>query len=878
MDTIYRPADTDNDILRKILVQYGGFPRPGDFDATLYRKILTQLGGTFRPGDGASELLRKIALRVGANPTPGDTTNKLLYRIDQTNASSEDPKPGDYDNILLRKWLSPDTALIPTPGSTIEIIPKVNPPHTQAEVTINMTGANNLVGLWLAIRYGEFNHGKPNLSPNGILIGTVFVTSMPFTVTFSLPIPQPGTDRVCILIQKGPTQAAAINKSIKGSYQQCFAYPADYLVVDFGGPPAAPVATAATSLTETTFSANWNASATATSYRLDVATDIGFTSFVTGFNNLNVGNVLTQSVTGLTGGTTYYFRVRAVNGFGTSPSSNIITSLTVPAAVVATASSSITETDFDANWNAATGAASYRLDVSTANDFSSFVSGYNDLNVGNVTTAAVTGLTGGTTYYFRVRAVNASGTGANSNTITTLTVPAAPVATAASTIATTSFDANWNASTGASSYRLDVSTANDFSSFVTGFNDLNVGNVTTENVTGLTAGTTYYFRVRAVNATGTSANSNTITTLTVPAAPVATAATSVADTTFDANWNASTGASSYRLDVATDVGFTSFVSGFNDLNVGNVTTENVTGLTGGVTYYFRVRAVNASGTSANSNTITTQTYDAETLDWVSRVVGNGGTVSQTTKDAANAFIISIKGVSGLRAKILRLNLFAGGQFAAAQVPFIKDKGNLLDAPKTGPSGIAGSGSDWTYAETGATGGLKPLTSQAWLSTNFIASTDWTSDNDAGISVYASDSTTQAGVSLGGLQFTTSNQCYMLIAFNGLNTAYGNMWTTETGHADATRKGFYTLSRTASNLWTLYRNGASIGTEASPGGSRPNNTEIAVFAQGSSTGLNTGNFYTKLLAGYAMHLGFTSGDASSLNSAFQTFNTTLTRNV
>src|SRR6185369_16830296 len=108
--------------------------------------------------------------------------------------------------------------------------------------------------------------------------------------------------------------------------------------------------------------------------------------------------------------------------------------------------------------------------------------------------------------------------------------------------------------------------------------------------------------------------------------------------------------------------------------------------------------------------------------------------------------------------------------------------------------------------------------------------------------------------------------------------YGNMWTAETGLSDSTRKGFYTLSRTASNLWTLYRNGSSLGTETSPGGSRPSGGIMAVFAEGTNTGLNTTNFYTKLLAGYAIHLGLTSGDASSLNSAFQTFNTTLTRNV
>ena len=97
-------------------------------------------------------------------------------------------------------------------------------------------------------------------------------------------------------------------------------------------PPVAPVATAATAITTTSFSANWNASAGATGYYLDVATDAGFTVFVAGFNSLNVNNVLTYNVTGLTCNTTYYYRVRAYNACGTSPNSNTITITTAACA------------------------------------------------------------------------------------------------------------------------------------------------------------------------------------------------------------------------------------------------------------------------------------------------------------------------------------------------------------------------------------------------------------------------------------------------------------------------------------------------------------------------------------------------------------------
>jgi hypothetical protein len=95
-------------------------------------------------------------------------------------------------------------------------------------------------------------------------------------------------------------------------------------------------------------------------------------------------------------------------------------------------------------------------------------------------------------------------------------LPGVFAATSATVITTTSFTANWSASTGATGYYLDVSTSSTFASFVTGFSNLSVSNVVTYSVTGLTAGTTYYYRIRAVNACGTSTNSNTITLATLP--------------------------------------------------------------------------------------------------------------------------------------------------------------------------------------------------------------------------------------------------------------------------------------------------------------------------------------------------------------------------
>jgi fibronectin-binding autotransporter adhesin len=92
-------------------------------------------------------------------------------------------------------------------------------------------------------------------------------------------------------------------------------------------------------------------------------------------------------------------------------------------------------------------------------------------------------------------------------------------------------------------------------------------------------------------------------TTNLPPAPTALAATSVTSNSFTANWNSSSGATGYRLDVSTNSLFSSFVTGYQDLDVGNVLSRNVSGLSWGPTHYYRVRAYNANGTSGNSATI-----------------------------------------------------------------------------------------------------------------------------------------------------------------------------------------------------------------------------------------------------------------------------------
>jgi spore maturation protein SpmB len=51
-----------------------------------------------------------------------------------------------------------------------------------------------------------------------------------------------------------------------------------------------------------------------------------------------------------------------------------------------------TRTSFMASWASVTGATGYLLDVSASHSFDSYIDGYHDLQVGNVTGWVVTGL------------------------------------------------------------------------------------------------------------------------------------------------------------------------------------------------------------------------------------------------------------------------------------------------------------------------------------------------------------------------------------------------------------------------------------------------------------------------------------------------------
>ncbi len=340
------------------------------------------------------------------------------------------------------------------------------------------------------------------------------------------------------------------------------------------GTPTLTLSSAVSSITAT-----WGAITNASSYTIEYKLS-GASSWTTA---TQTGTSKTLSP--LAEGVTYVFRVKATSSntdyaesnYSTEQSATTYITLTTPTGLALTRdTSSITAT-----WNATPNASGYRISYRTA-------SGSATTKEVSGTSATITELTSGTTYYVKVMAIGGNGyvssTYSDEESAKVKTKLATPTGLAASDVLSTTATLSWNAVANATHYLLTISDANGV---ITGYNNKQVTG-TTINLTGLTATKQYTVSLIAASTSADYVNSDaatldftTDTKLATPAAPTLTKTANSITATWGAVSQASHYIVAYKLSTAS--------TWTESANIGT-TSFTLSNLAEGKTYNFKVKA------------------------------------------------------------------------------------------------------------------------------------------------------------------------------------------------------------------------------------------------------------------------------------------------
>ena len=314
-------------------------------------------------------------------------------------------------------------------------------------------------------------------------------------------------------------------------------------------------------------------------------------------------------LTGLAGGVPHRFRVIAINSVGEgAPSVFVDRTPIAPSAPSAPRNFGgfISSNTAFLSWSSpmsdgGSPLTGYRVQVSMDNGATWSTSVDTPVSLRS---ARITGLVGGTTYMFRVVAINAVGTSAPSNTATLTPVIAGlprPPSSVTATVSVTTVNVSWSAVTATSpvtDYVVEYSVNNSGQWLVWADG---VSTLTTASLTNMTPDVPVSVRVKAVNAIGTSPASVAVTVtprsaVTAPSAPTNVTATA-GDTRATVRWTAPANNGGAVISSYTA---TSSPGGLTCTS-SQVTACVVNGLTNGVAYTFTVTATNSVGTSPVSD-------------------------------------------------------------------------------------------------------------------------------------------------------------------------------------------------------------------------------------------------------------------------------------
>ncbi|MFN8018898.1 MAG: fibronectin type III domain-containing protein [Acidimicrobiales bacterium] len=334
----------------------------------------------------------------------------------------------------------------------------------------------------------------------------------------------------------------------------------------------------------------------------------------------------TQTITGLTNGTTYTFKVAATNAIGTgadSTATNAVTPATVPGApsgVTATSGNGQATVTWTApasdGGTSVTGYVVTPYVGATAQPSTTFDP--------SATTRTITGLANGTTYTFTVAAVNGVGTSGESAptaSVTPLGPASAPDAVTGLPLSA-SVKLSWSAPADANGSPITGYVVTPYAGLTPLATITYSSTATTQTITGLANGTAYTFSVAATTAygQGLATLSNVVIAGTPSAPTVGTITAGNASAKIAWSAPANNGASITGYVVTPYLGSvaqpsTTFAS--------TATTQTVTGLANGATYTFKVAATNSRGTGAQGTSTSHVVGVPSNPGWPSTLPGNG---------------------------------------------------------------------------------------------------------------------------------------------------------------------------------------------------------------------------------------------------------------
>ena len=225
----------------------------------------------------------------------------------------------------------------------------------------------------------------------------------------------------------------------------------------------------------------------------------------------------------------------------------------------------------------------------------------------NTTSYTHTGRSAATTYFYKIKAEgNPDSTWTAVDAATT-----APGSLAATVVSSSQINLSWSgnaANTNIIGYTIATATNSSFTS--ASYKWVSGASSSSSSMTGLYAGTTYYFRIKAEGSSDGydspfSAHITAATSSAAPNAPSNLTTAVMSDTRIDLSWaDNSSNETGFELKRATDSAFTQ-----NVVWIGNIqgTSYSNTGLSPSTTYYYKVRAEGATQDSAYSSAVSATT-------------------------------------------------------------------------------------------------------------------------------------------------------------------------------------------------------------------------------------------------------------------------------